>query len=156
GPAGTWSLIPKPAPVLRKSQPILGDAPTALLPDGSVVVGNNNGAAIWVGGDLTQLVAPCDAEATVVQVLGFGSKFPHPAAPFLINVDHEVMRVTQVALDQSTWTVDRGQLGTPAVAHGIGAPVNLVSTLTAPADATSISISVASTAGFPDLNPTAL
>jgi hypothetical protein len=155
GHLGTWTLT-KPAPVIWLGQPYLGDDPLALLPDGTVLVGNNNGAAVHVGGDLTLLSAAASATATQLQVYIFPS-FPAPPAPFSIDVEHEIMTVTQVSADGGTWTVERGQDGTTPIAHGNGASVDLISALTAPvADATTTSIQVASTAGFPSLNPTTL
>ncbi|HVS36374.1 MAG TPA: hypothetical protein VMS17_12480 [Gemmataceae bacterium] len=150
-----WTLT-KPAPIIWDGQPYLGDTPMTTLPDGTVLVGNNNGPAVHVGGDLNTLNAAAGATDTTLTVFA-PYMTPTPSVPFQIDVEHEIMTVTGVSNGGTTWTVTRGQDGTTAAAHGDGASIDLISSLTAAVpNATATTIHVADTASFPSLNPTTL
>jgi hypothetical protein len=155
GNIGTWTAT-KPVPIIWAGQPIVGDDPLAALANGTVLVGNNNGPANYVGGDLGELNAAISASATSFVFYNTNeSLISPPAAPFLIDVEREIMLVTNVS--GSTWTVTRGQDGTQAAAHGVGASIDLVTTLAAPiSSATATTIQVPASSGLPGLGTTSL
>jgi uncharacterized repeat protein (TIGR01451 family) len=154
GHLGTWTLT-RPAPIIWDGQTYLGDTPTVSLSDGTVLVGNNNGAAVHVGGDLNTLNAAADATTTTLTVFA-PYMTPTPPVPFMIDVEHEIMTVTAVTNAGTSWTVMRGQDGTTGAAHGDGTSIDLVTPLTSALDATSTTVQVADSASFPKLNTTTL
>jgi len=151
--------VTKPVPIISAGQATVGDVTLASLPDGTVLAGNNNGPGDSVGGDLGELNVGIDASTTTIQFFPSAyNGFPAvPSTPFAIDVEQEVMTVTQIAADGTTWSVKRGQDGTTASQHGIGAAIDLVSKLAVPvADATTTSIHLPASSGFPSPSPTTL
>lgn len=155
GNLGTWTLT-QPIPVIWAGQPIVGDAPLSTLPNGNVLVGNNNGPASYDGGDLGELAGSLQADSGTLQFTRDSFSLVHvPSTPFSINVENEIMQVTNVS--GTTWTVSRGQDGTMAAAHDSGAAIDLVTTLAAPiADATTTTLQVPPASGLPPLASTTL
>jgi hypothetical protein len=158
GNLGTWTLT-KPVPIIWDGEPIVGDNPLSTLPGGDVIAGNNNGPAVYVGGDLGELSAATTAIATTIQFENpLYAPFPtHPVAPFSIEIEQEIMTVTKISANGKTWTVERGQDGTRAIRHADGASVDFVTTLSAPVtSATSTTIQVPASVGLPSPSPTTL
>lgn len=80
---------------------------------------------LWRAGQQTTTTALSTASGTTLYV---SSADEFPAAPFLAQIDSEIIKVT-AGFGTTTWTVTRAQDGTTGAVHNSGAGVDLLTVL---------------------------